>query len=597
MVGLLDLPDSVLQIIVGHVLCLGPDAELRPGSRGLRAAVLLARTHPQLRRAAGEAVRQLRFTAGAPAWPAARALGPIAPTSLEVVDVAINRSCFIGFLRWLAGGAGELRVLHLRVVGLSYDRDALCDLEKMLLGRLFTRTGHAIQSLVVSGIDAGSLLVTVCCRCTSLRRFELRRYDATNPSPSVPHLSPINVCLCLITCLVNRDHLQRVRLPTLDFGSMSGAGAEGMDGSGASDMLENVWAAMWGNYRAGVKEAAANLAEDGSELAAFFRTVSHRMDDVDSSMRDTLLRVRDIAPRLGKDALPLALLANLAPLLSDVHLKLLEARPVRFVWPRLSAIPALRILRFQESGSPVAPEDIMALKTAFPCLIGLFITFKSPKYLDFIPLSPEASTQHGSESHWDGWDRIRVVVNALCLYFGNVLRHLGLAVSGLQDPLFGLSIEKFLMAAPPVIEFLSLSYDGCYEVGSLSALLYHQGATMRQCRLCSGQPDHLDIVLARRQVFLVFAKYCNPSNIDEVLLPTWMQADEEAIEQEWLWALEVAPKLSLRPAGDDVGDTVDTLRAATYSVPFTDAVGTFQSGTAYRGVPHNLHAKKIIFVA
>jgi hypothetical protein len=301
-VGLTSLPAPVLTRIAAQVLALPPSAEsavptltLRDTS-ALSAVVVLCRVHPALRRAAASALSSIDLADtedGARAWPAIRVIAHAAWPGLDELRVTVDRARLVGFLRWLIASPG-LRVLHLTVVGKPYAHDGLAQVEKMLLGRLLLRTAARLESLHISGIDSTTVLLSVVCRCTVLREFELHHYSPEPVEDNPP--SPLPLYLVIILCLVNKGHIKRICLP---FTAEQAAALDVPGGTQLQETVEGTWATLWPSYRAGAKEAAANLPADEADMTTLFAKMNSVWDAVESSMSSTLADLRQITPNFG----------------------------------------------------------------------------------------------------------------------------------------------------------------------------------------------------------------------------------------------------------------------------------------------------------
>jgi hypothetical protein len=212
---------------------------------------------------------------------------------MSELRITVDRARLVGFLTWLVATPG-LRVLHLRVIGAPYTHDRLGQVEKMLLGRLFLQTAPHIESLAISGIDTKTVLLSAVCRCVSLREFDLGNYSPDSPAGEPP--STLTLYLFLILCLVNRAQLARVRLPFTEEQALS---VDVPDGKGLQEAVESTWATLWPSYRAGAKEAAANLPADATEMADMFAKMAVGMDGIESGMRATLMELRRKTPTFG----------------------------------------------------------------------------------------------------------------------------------------------------------------------------------------------------------------------------------------------------------------------------------------------------------
>lgn len=308
--GLLELPDSALKKVAKSVIGLGADGVFTPGQgQGLRA-VTLARTCRRLRSAAAAPIRVVRFEAPG-AWPALKAFGPHVWDELEELDCVVDRSSFLGFLKWLLPARG-LKVLKLRVIGAPYGAEKLSALERMLLGRLFTQIGSGLVELQVSGIDTKAVLYVVLFQCSELRVIDIGHYAEAGMDTSTSTLFDIFT----LVCLVNSKHIERVQFPYEMW-------AEGMDqprdGKTLPTRLEVVWGTLWGSYRAGLKESAVNLPTDEDELVASFQKMNKRFDALEGEMKNTLATFRETAADIEVGDVPCEMLFRNAPRLRFVN--------------------------------------------------------------------------------------------------------------------------------------------------------------------------------------------------------------------------------------------------------------------------------------
>lgn len=279
---LISLPPAALARVAAHVIGHGGVVSAANARRAGGAAVALSRTHPLLRRAARDALVGLRFLAAAPdaAWPAARALGPAAGDGLREVALTVDRGRVVGFYKWLLS-AGGLRVLRLRVVGAPYARDGLAGLERVLLGRAFFAAGRTLREVELEGVDAKAAVMAAVCRCSRLERLRLRWHSAEEADAGGEEAAAgVTGYMFVLLCLVNRGALVEVGHP---FGA---AGAP--ERAALAEGLQATWGTLWGNYRAGAKEAAANLPESAEEMRATFEAVSAQMDEIEATMTDVM---------------------------------------------------------------------------------------------------------------------------------------------------------------------------------------------------------------------------------------------------------------------------------------------------------------------
>lgn len=292
-VNLLDLPQATLTRIARHALSIGSDGTLRPDKLAQRTAVSLSRTCRGLRNATALSIQSLNFADEAGLWPSVSALSPMAWPGLHTLKCTVNRANLSGFLKWLTLGT-DISCLSLRVVGEPYPQSRLAQLERMLLGRMFTQMGSNLVELEVAGIDSQTVLFTTLFQCTKLRKIAVGLYgDSGTPA------TLLNMMVLL--CLVNRDHLQVVQLPFDNCNS----GLEGMPNGGQlCTSCKVTWETLLGSYKAGLKESAVNLPSNEDELVASFKKMSSRMDSLEAAMLKTFDDFSVLAPSVkGSDVL------------------------------------------------------------------------------------------------------------------------------------------------------------------------------------------------------------------------------------------------------------------------------------------------------
>lgn len=304
---LLSLPPAALARVAAHVMGHGGVISAENARSAGGAAVALSRTHPALRRAARDALRGLRFpgAAAGAAWPAARALGASAGDALREVSVTVDRGRVVGFYKWLLG-AGGLRVLRLRVVGAPYARDGLAGLERVLLGRAFFQAGRTLREVEMEGVDAKAAVMSAVCRCSRLQRLRLRWHSSEEGAAGGDEqAATVTGYMFVLLCLVNRASLVEVAHP---FGA-----APAPERAALAEGLQGTWGTLWGNYRAGAKEAAANLPESAEEMRAVFEAVSAQMDEIEATMAEVMRSYAEEPKDLPRDENFDALLRRLLP--------------------------------------------------------------------------------------------------------------------------------------------------------------------------------------------------------------------------------------------------------------------------------------------
>lgn len=312
--GLQYLPEVSLSLILRYALNISPDGVLQQQNKhAQQTAIALARTSSRLRAAVANAIREVRFTDGEGFWPSATILASHAWHKLDTLDCTINRSGLLGFLKWLIPAAGIER-LRLKVVGAPYLESRLAQLERLLLGRLFTQVGNRLMELDVSGLDCQALLFASLFQCTNLRKLRISHYGEANTA------TMLNMSILL--CLMNRQHLESIELP---FSTWKEQMEVVPSGPQLYKACEVTWATLFGSYRAGLKESAVNLPSDESELAASFRRVSLRMDSLEEQMKQNMTDFRTAAPSFQASDVPEKILRAILPNLLQVNNKLVES--------------------------------------------------------------------------------------------------------------------------------------------------------------------------------------------------------------------------------------------------------------------------------
>ncbi|PXF41129.1 hypothetical protein BWQ96_09161 [Gracilariopsis chorda] len=307
-----DLPNEAVERIVTWALGITKERALTPDATTLKTAVQLSRTNNSLRRATAHAIQALHFEQGTPLWPSVKILGPHISDSVRVVNVTVDRSAMFGFLKWLLP-AQDVAELTLNVVGEPYAQERMTQLEKMLLGRLFTNTGASLRSLKVSGVNCQSLLFTSLFKCTQLREIHIEDYGEASGA------TLLNVFTLVL--LANRGHLKEVNAPLNIWKSRMSAVP---DGDSFAKGCEMTWNTVWVGYLAGVKESVLNLKAGENELVNRVESAVSNMDDLEQWMRDGLSQLRDNAKGVGSESMPESVLGRLVPLGRDLRTKVLE---------------------------------------------------------------------------------------------------------------------------------------------------------------------------------------------------------------------------------------------------------------------------------
>lgn len=213
----------------------------------------------------------------------------------------------MAFLKWLIPADG-IRTLRLRVVGAPYGNERLAQLERLLLGRLFTQGGVRLEELDVEGVDCQALLFAALFQCTSLRKLRLTQYGEVKGESLWQML--------MLLCLINRRCLRQVEFPFQVWKDSMGRIMGGMELYTACQVT---WHTFWGSYRAGLKESAVNLQSGEDELVALFKKISMRMDKLEADMNESMDMFESIAPTLEADDMPIGVLSRLLPRLEQVN--------------------------------------------------------------------------------------------------------------------------------------------------------------------------------------------------------------------------------------------------------------------------------------
>lgn len=307
-----DLPNEAVERIAAWTLGIAKERALAPEASALKAVVQLSRTNSSLRRATAHAIQAFHFEQGTSFWPSVKILGPHISQSVRVVNVTVDRSAMFGFLKWLLP-AQDLTELTLNVVGKPYAQERMTQLEKMLLGRLFTNTGASLRSLKVSGVNCQSLLFTSLFKCTQLREIHIEDYGEASGA------TLLNVFTLVL--LANRGHLKHVHAPLAIWKSRM---AVVPDGESFAKGCEMTWNTVWVGYLAGVKESVLNIKAGENELVNRVESAVSNMDDLEQWMRDGLSQLRNDAKGVGSESMPESVLGRLIPLGSDPGAKVLE---------------------------------------------------------------------------------------------------------------------------------------------------------------------------------------------------------------------------------------------------------------------------------
>lgn len=308
--GLQHLPEVALSLILRYALDISPEGVLQQHNpHAQRTAIAIARTSNGLRAAVADAIREVRFIEGEGFWPSVTILAPHAWPKLDTLDCTVNRSGLLGFLKWLIPAAGIER-LRLRVVGAAYSEGRLAQLERLLLGRLFTQVGSRLLELDMSGLDCQALLFATLFQCTNLCKLRITHYGEANTA------TMLNMSVLL--CLMNRQHVESIEFPFSTW-------LEQMElipsGPQLYKACEVTWATLFGSYRAGLKESAVNLPSAEPELVASFKKVSLRMDNLEEQMKQGMADFKAAAPSFQPSDVPEKVLRRILPNLLQVNNK------------------------------------------------------------------------------------------------------------------------------------------------------------------------------------------------------------------------------------------------------------------------------------
>lgn len=541
-VRLHELPERVLERIAGFAL-FPDDSEsgaLTPGSTSSSESIRFARTHPRLRNAACHVVSSLDYGSSCDAWPAVRALAPGAWPQLKDVRVTIDRSKLCGFLKWLVGGT-SVRSLHINVVGERYPQSSLWDLERMLIGRLFTQLGHDLEVLVVSGIDTKSLLMSVACRCTKLRQLELDYFVGGDANTSAA--SPLCLYLFTIVCMVSSKHLRRIRVPLDGFQENN----ETPSGSEALEVLENTWSTLWGNYQAGAKEALTNLPEDETKMVDLFRRVMDGMKGIEATMRERVLHLRSVASSLTADRMPYGMLMEAAPLICDINLvstpRTTLSQSLAQLGPHADRVQTLCL---DEKGRNLLEADFVALKEALPTLdyieLRLCAANDGSVNEDFEHTEAEGLDTM-VESYRGASYQTCETIQQFCRLLDGQVMHVGLTVSGSHSVACGLTTSVALWNMKKPLDSLHLRMNGLTNAG-LAAVLERHGETLGELSIGTHNPGTSTtspaLALTRRMVLNAVAMHCTTGALDTLQLPPHMAAPKDQISAEVRRGLDLA---------------------------------------------------------
>lgn len=176
------------------------------------------------------------------------------------------------------------------------------------------QTGRSLREIDVDGLDSKSVIMAAVCRCSRLEVVRIGHYVGGAEGEEAPSGPGMLLYIFLLLCLVNRRQLKSVAYPFKDPFDVPER-AELMEGVNVS------WATLWGNYRAGAKEAAANLPAEAEEMHDLFKTVSVQMDEIEETMtaflKENVVEAGSDGAR-EKDAGMDALLRRLLPKVTEV---------------------------------------------------------------------------------------------------------------------------------------------------------------------------------------------------------------------------------------------------------------------------------------
>lgn len=276
------LPDAAVLHIIRFVLGI-QNGVLVPDATTEAAIVTLARTSTKIRSATARVVKCINYGNASSPWPSLKVMAPYIWETCQKIDIKVNRQGMIGFLKWLLPANG---LTHLRLVveGEDYEQPRLIQLERMLLGRLFTQIGNGLETVSITGIGCQALFFGMLFQCTNLQSLHIARYRDTN----------VSTCLIAasLLCLVNRDTLQEADVSISEWLKEFEVEPSCID---FTTKCKATWDAVWNSYRTGLKESAANLPTDETEIVRKFNEVSARMEPLQKRMDDTLSQMQKVA--------------------------------------------------------------------------------------------------------------------------------------------------------------------------------------------------------------------------------------------------------------------------------------------------------------
>lgn len=299
------LPDKIVRLILHLFLELPSDGVLAPNEIVQSRLVTLARVNQRIRKLTASLIKKLHYIDKEGAWPAVKVLGPHVWDQLEELEIKVNRSNALGFLKWVIPSTRITR-LNLIMTGEPYPEPKLALFERAFIGRLFTQIGSQLKSLRIHGVGNKSILFATMFQCTVLEEIEIGDYGDDGGSTLT------NAAMLL--CAVNREHLRYLKLPLEAWKSRMDMIPEGNSFASGCEIL---WKTLMGSYKAGMKESAVNLKSDEEELVEKFKTLSVRMDKLEEQMNVTLEALKEVANNVEQKDVPLKVFEKFFPSVNE----------------------------------------------------------------------------------------------------------------------------------------------------------------------------------------------------------------------------------------------------------------------------------------
>lgn len=149
----------------------------------------------------------------------------------------------------------------------------LHQLERLLLGRFFTRAGAQLRELAIVGLGAHMVLFAMLFHVQTLERLELDA-GGGDVGGALPALHAL-------VHMVNRECLKDVSVPL-------GEWLQGVGGAEFVKVCVGTWDTLFRSYRAGVKEGAVNMEED---VETKYLREQARLDKLEIDMSHVLERL------------------------------------------------------------------------------------------------------------------------------------------------------------------------------------------------------------------------------------------------------------------------------------------------------------------